>query len=135
MIVELHKAVRATVLSQAFVQQMVTAVKRMVPFPKSWQTISVVVVGDVAMRRLNQRYRQQNYIPDVLSFPYGADGGEIVLCYAQAKRQANQKQVELRRELAWLLIHGLLHVLGYDHETAADANIMRPLEQKILTYV
>ena len=95
--------------------------------------ISVVVVGDVRMKRLNQQYRQQPKITDVLSFPYGGTTGEVVICYPQAKRQANAKQQPLKNELAWLLIHGILHVLGYDHETAKDAQVMRPLEQQLLT--
>ena len=97
--------------------------------------MSVVVVGDAEMKGLNQRYRQQASVTDVLSFPYGHDGGEIVLCYSQAKRQAKLKQDSLRREVSWLLIHGLLHLLGYDHERTRDAQVMRPLEQKILAYV
>ncbi len=135
MILELHRAVAAPLLTEAFIQRVVKAVQRCVALPKHWKTISVAVVGDHAMRRLNNRYRQQSYIPDVLSFPYGSDGGEIVLCYPQAVRQAKQKQVTIRGELAWLIVHGCLHIMGYDHESEADAKIMRPLEQQILRYV
>ncbi len=122
-------------LTNPLVQRVWRAVQRQVTVPRRWQQVSVVVVGDTAMRRLNQRYRQVNAVTDVLSFPYGADGGEVVICYPQAKRQAVSKQVALRSELAWLLTHGLLHILGYDHERAKDANVMRPLEQRILQYV
>lgn len=135
MMIELHKDVQAPLVTATFVGKVIRAVQRTVALPNQWQTVSVVVVGDVAMRKLNRRYRQQSYIPDVLSFPYGADGGEVVLCYPQAKRQASQKQVALRSELAWLLTHGVLHIMGYDHETAVDAKVMRPLEQRILQYV
>jgi probable rRNA maturation factor len=135
MMLELQRSVSAPILTQPFVQHVVKAVQRSVRFPKQWKTLSVAAVGDQAMRRLNTRYRQQTYVPDVLSFPYGQDGGEVVICYPQAVRQAKQKQVSLKLELAWLLVHGCLHVLGYDHETEADAKIMRPLEQKILRYV
>lgn len=135
MMLELQRSVHAPVLTEQFVQRVVKAVQRSVKFPKQWQTLSVAVVGDQAMRRLNTRYRQQTYVPDVLSFPYGQDGGEVVICYPQAVRQSKQKQVSLKLELAWLLVHGCLHVLGYDHETEVDAKIMRPLEQKILRYV
>lgn len=132
---EVRRLVQAPALSPAFVSKVVSAVQREVTMPSSWATLSVVVVGDQSIQQLNQQYRQQSYIPDVLSFPYGQDGGEVVICYAQAKRQAAQKQVPLKRELAWLLIHGILHVMGYDHETARDAKVMRPLEQTILNHV
>lgn len=132
---EVRKVVKAPLLTPAFTHQVLRAVQKHVTLPKTWQTLSVVVVGDATIRRLNLQYRQQSYIPDVLSFPYDDDGGEIVIGYAQAARQAAQKQVGLRRELAWLLVHGILHIAGYDHEISADAKVMRPLEQKILRYV
>lgn len=94
--------------------------------------ISIVLVGDARMMKLNAQHRKQAKVTDVLSFPYGAASGEVVICYPQAKRQAQAKQQPLKRELSWLLIHGILHVLGYDHEQAKDALVMRPLEQSIL---
>lgn len=133
--IELHKAVVAPLLTPVFVQRILQAVQRQVHLPTAWKTISVVAVGDAAMRKLNQQHRQANYIPDVLSFPYGDDGGEVVICYPQMRRQAQHKQVLQKSELAWLLVHGILHIAGYDHETTHDAQIMRPLEQKILAYV
>ncbi|MBI4407228.1 MAG: rRNA maturation RNase YbeY [Candidatus Kerfeldbacteria bacterium] len=133
--IELRKQVVAPQLTHPLVQRVWRAVQRQVTVPQRWQQVSVVVVGDTAMKRLNQRYRHSATVTDVLSFPYGADGGEVVVCYPQAKRQAASKQVSVRSELAWLLTHGLLHILGYDHELAKDANVMRPLEQRILQYV
>lgn len=84
------------------------------------------------MKQLNEQYRGVKAVTDVLSFPYDEHCGEIVICYPQAVMQAAQKQSSTAHELAWLLIHGILHLLKYDHETAADAKIMRPLERKIL---
>lgn len=86
------------------------------------------------MQQMNQRYRATAAVTDVLSFRYSATAADILICYPQAQRQAKAKQQSLRHECAWLVIHGLLHWLGYDHETAADAKIMRPLEQRILAY-
>ncbi|MFA6475062.1 MAG: rRNA maturation RNase YbeY [Patescibacteria group bacterium] len=129
---ELSKRVSAQLVTESFIKTIFSALQRYVKIPDSYDFISVDVVGDTSMQALNKTYRQQNYIPDVLSFPYGPEGGEIVLCYPQAKRQAKAKQVPLRSELAWLLIHGFLHILGYDHEQATAAKIMRPLEQRIL---
>lgn len=133
--IELRTQVAAPQLTQQLVQRVWRAVQRQVAVPPHWQELSVVAVGDVRMKRLNQRYRQVAAVTDVLSFPYGSAGGEVVLCYPQAKRQAASKQVALQYELTWLLTHGLLHILGYDHERPKDANVMRPLERRILHYV
>lgn len=134
-VIELSKHVSAPLITTQSLQRVGRALRHLITVPKSWCQVSVVVVGDAEMKQLNQQHRQQSVVTDVLSFPYGKDGGEIVLCYPQAKRQARQKQVSLRSELAWLLIHGFLHLLGFDHETAAETKQMRSLEQKILLYV
>lgn len=134
-IIELSKHVSAPLITTQSLQRVWRALRHLVTIPKSWRQVSVVVVGDAKMKQLNQQHRQQSVVTDVLSFPYGRDGGEIVLCYPQAKRQAAAKQVSLQQELDWLTVHGLLHLLGYDHERMADAQVMRPLEQAILAYV
>lgn len=133
--IELSKRVSAPPVTAAQLQHVWNILAQHVRVPAAWRTVSVAVVDDAAMRRLNKLYRQVNDVTDVLSFPYGRDGGEVVLCYPQAKRQARLKQTPLRRELNWLTVHGFLHLLGYDHERPRDAQIMRPLEQKILAYV
>lgn len=134
-VIELSKHVSGPLITTQSLQRVWRVLRHLVTIPKSWRQVSVVVVGDAEMKQLNQQHRQQAMVTDVLSFPYGKDGGEIVLCYPQAKRQAALKQVSLRRELDWLLIHGFLHLLDYDHERAVDAKVMRPLEQQILAYV
>lgn len=108
--------------------------RRFVIVPRTAR-ITITVVGDTAMQSLNQRYRGVQSVTDVLSFAYDKQAGDIVICYPQAKRQAMVKQHSLKRECAWLVVHGLLHWLGYDHERAADAKVMRPLEQRIMQYV
>ncbi|EKD78374.1 MAG: hypothetical protein ACD_41C00358G0003 [uncultured bacterium] len=133
--IELVKHVSAPRLTRSRIQHIWQVVKQRVSLPSRWRQVSVVVVGAAEMKQLNQRYRHDPTVTDVLSFPYGTDGGEIVLCYPQAKRQSAAKQVSLTSELDWLLVHGFLHVLGYDHEQAKDAQVMRPLEQAILAYV
>ncbi len=130
-----HKA-RAPRLTQSSVQKVLRAVGKEVQLPKDF-SVSIVTVGDAEMQKLNKQYRNIDAVTDVLSFPYDDDilTGEIVLCYPQALRQAKYKQAPIDRELAWLTTHGILHVLGYDHEIAADAKIMRPLERLILQHV
>lgn len=126
--------VKAPLLTPAFVEHIFERTRQYVQYPKGF-TLSVVVVGRSAMQALNKEYRSEDSVTDVLSFPYDAASGEIVICYPQAVAQAKQKQAPVNTELAWLLIHGILHVLGYDHETAEDAKIMRPLERTILSHV
>lgn len=71
---------------------------------------------------------------DVLSFHLGEKDtlGEILICYPQAKRQAKQLGHSTRAELIFLLVHGLLHLSGFDHETPRDAKRMFPLQSRIL---
>jgi len=100
--------------------------------------VSVVVCGDARMRALNRRYRKKDRTTDVLSFPAGpaADGflGDLVISAPEARRQARRAGVPLRAAMEKLLLHGLLHLLGYDHETdrgemdALEARLRRRLE-------
>lgn len=132
--IQLSNRVKSPGFSQQFGQHVFAIARKHVTFPKSF-SLSVVAVGDSAMRKLNHKYRSVDKVTDVLSFPYDENHGEIVICYPQAVRQAINKQVPLKTELAWLLIHGILHILGYDHEKPTDAKIMRPLEKTILNHV
>jgi probable rRNA maturation factor len=94
--------------------------------------VSVVLAGDTTVRRLNRDFRGKDRITDVLSFPAGdlelPDGtrplGEIVISVPQAARQAAARLHSLSRELRLLVIHGYLHLLGYDHEVD-DGRMMR----------
>ena len=74
-------------------------------------------------RALNKTFRGKNYATDVLSFaPLEADAlGELVFCVEVLTRQARVHQLSLREELAYLYIHGFLHLLGYDHEKSKRA--------------
>jgi len=123
--------------------------------------ISLAIVGDGRMRKLNKMYRGKNRVTDVLSFenktviPYLAKAfprlkknkdiefidppdnikrlGEIIICYPQAKKQARRLSHSLEKELIILLIHGMLHLLGYDHEgNLKEAKKMNDLENIIL---
>ncbi|TSC96374.1 MAG: putative rRNA maturation factor, partial [Parcubacteria group bacterium Athens1014_10] len=67
----------------------------------------------------------------VLSFE---DVKEIIICYPQAKRQAKEKKHSIKKEIEILLIHGLLHLLGYDHQKEKDALKMERLEKRLLKF-
>jgi len=103
--------------------------------------LSVLFVGDGAMRTLNRTYRGKDRTTDVLSFPFGEGAfaslhahvlGDIVICLPAAGRQARAAGVPLREEIDRLLIHGLLHLLGCDHvRGGAEARAMRAAEQRL----
>ena len=100
----------------------------------------LLLVGDRAMTRLNQRYRGMAKSTDVLSFPMREGPftslspnllGDVVISAETADRQAAAAGRSLRDELAALLIHGILHLLGYDHQTPLQAKRMKRLERQL----
>ena len=108
--------------------------------------VGVVVTGDVAVRDLNRRYRGEDARTDVLSFSQREDAGEfvlppgeparlgdVVISLPAARRQAKQTGHSLQRETALLLVHGLLHLLGYDHAAEAEARVMESRQAALLT--
>jgi probable rRNA maturation factor len=91
--------------------------------------LSVLFVGDRAMRTLNRRYRGKDKTTDVLSFSLREGAfphvqpdvlGDIVIAVPTAARQAAEREHSLGSEIEFLLVHGLLHLLGYDHERGND---------------
>lgn len=109
--------------------------------------IDVSLVDDEEIHQINRDYRKVDRVTDVISFAFNDDDnpadiilnpevprmlGEILICLPQAKRQAEQIGNSLQRELSFLFVHGLLHLLGYDHMKPEDEAIMFPLQDKIL---
>jgi probable rRNA maturation factor len=93
------------------------------------------------MKLLNSRYRGTDKVTDVLSFPLTGDGiysdsailGDIVICIPQALSQSKKYNITFYNELLRLLIHGLMHLLGYDHEASAyQRRKMKKKEREIL---
>jgi probable rRNA maturation factor len=107
--------------------------------PKAPWTVDVSMVGPTVMKRLNQHYRGKDYVTDVLSFgaplKFRAQGylGELVICGSVLKRQARERKHKPELELEILLVHGVLHLLGFDHELGARAAlVMTKWESKLL---
>lgn len=97
--------------------------------------ISLLMTNDEVIREYNNQYRGKDKPTDVLSFPMEEDNilGDIAISYDTAKRQAEENEINIDRETAFLFIHGLLHLLGYDHETSEeDEKEMFELQEKIL---
>ncbi|MCB0386930.1 MAG: rRNA maturation RNase YbeY [Bdellovibrionales bacterium] len=78
----------------------------------------VVFVDEAQARSLNRQYRKKDYATDVLSFESQEPEsfGELVLCLDVVRRQARDHRLSVKEELSYLLLHGLLHLLGFDHE-------------------
>lgn len=102
--------------------------------------ISLLICGDSQIKELNKEYREKDYATDVLSFPmadnpYDEGGmlGDIVISLDTAKKQAQEADIALEREISFLFIHGLLHLMGFDHELGeAEEEEMFSLQEEIL---
>ena len=125
--------------------------------------VSVVFAGDEVVRELNREHRGLDETTDVLAFSFAHEGeyygdeaerlpvdempgftlppgqmeplGEVIVSYPQAVRQADAAGRTVRQELAALLAHGVLHLLGYDHMEPGDEAVMKALEGRILSDV
>lgn len=104
--------------------------------------VAVIIVDDKRIKQLNSRYRGKHSVTDVLSFAWQEDKkvkseylGEVYLCYPQIYRQAQANGVALNDELALMLVHGLLHLAGYDHKTRVQEKLMFALQKKIVNSI
>jgi len=97
--------------------------------------ISILLTGDTEMQALNRQWRGKDAPTNVLSFPSGeGDGhlGDVVLAFETVEREAKQQNIAIADHAAHLVVHGLLHLLGHDHEMEEDAVKMEALETDIL---
>ena len=80
--------------------------------------LTVVFLDPAPAKKLNHQFRKKKYATDVLSFSSDLPGelGELVMCPQVLQRQAKEHGLSLKAELSYMLIHGVLHLLGYDHE-------------------
>jgi probable rRNA maturation factor len=86
-------------------------------------------------RSLNAQYRGKDYATNVLTFPYAREpvlAGDLVLCLPVVLREAAEQGKPAAAHFAHLVVHGMLHLQGYDHETGAEARIMEQMERDIL---
>ena len=104
--------------------------------------VDVVVINDAEMKRLNMVYRGKNKTTDVLSFAFSEDKkiksdylGQIFISYPQIKKQAKEYKVKEKEEFIRMLTHGLLHLIGYDHDTIKEEKKMFFLQEKIIKKV
>jgi probable rRNA maturation factor len=98
--------------------------------------LSIVLTGDAQVRRLNRQYRGQDKPTNVLSFAAGAEAdpllGDVVIAFGVTRREAANENKALAAHLTHLVIHGVLHLLGYDHIRDKDAHVMERRESAIM---
>jgi probable rRNA maturation factor len=101
--------------------------------PWKGKSLGIVLVDEVEMASLNKQFRKKDGPTDVLSFEGSADSlGELVLCRELIFKQAEENEIHESEELSYLILHGVLHLLGYDHEApASDAEKMFAIQDKI----
>lgn len=81
--------------------------------------LAIIFLNPATAKETNQEYRGKNYATDILSFEGDQDSlGELVICPQVLKAQAKEHGHSFRAELGYMLIHGVLHLLGYDHEAS-----------------
>jgi rRNA maturation RNase YbeY len=96
------------------------------------ETLSIVFVGTARMRSLNRKYLKHDYVTDVLTFDLGEGSGEIIICPQVARTNAKAHQTSTENEIILYVIHGILHLAGYDDHSPKDILEMRRMENELL---
>lgn len=96
--------------------------------------IAIQLADDAAVQALNAQFRGKNKPTNVLSFPDGEEGrlGDIILAYETIAREAEAQGKQFADHVSHLVVHGVLHLMGYDHETDTDATAMEHKEVIVL---
>lgn len=126
--------------STATVERAIAQSAQLVPRPAGPGELAVVLADDTTVRALNRRWRDIDAPTNVLSFPASRPGGgrspallgDIVIAFETTAREAAAENKPFTHHLAHLVVHGFLHLLGYDHQSDAAADAMEGLERRIL---
>ena len=133
-------------LNQKYLNKITETTLEVAGFKKPVE-ISLVITGEKKIKSLNKKYRGIDKITDVLSFGNNTAKnkvvkfvnppdeivclGEIFICYSQTVKQAKQKKHSVKKETTILLIHGILHLLGYEHKEDYEKSEMKILEERV----
>ena len=137
-----RQATKSRVVSTEEVRSAAEAMLRSLKLPRA--ELSVLLCDDATIHALNRDYRKKNKPTDVLAFAMreGDDGhlagdllGDVIISLETATRQARERSVVTRDEVMMLLAHGLLHLLGWDHQTDADDLRMRAETDRMLAVI
>ncbi len=133
---------KSRVVSSAEVRFAAEAMLRALKLPQA--ELSVLLCDDATIHALNRNYRKKNKPTDVLAFAMreGPDGhlagdllGDVIISLETATRQARERSVATRDEVMMLLAHGLLHLLGWDHQTDAEDKRMRAETERMMVVI
>jgi len=118
---------------------------------KNEPEVGVTITDDDGILELNREYREKDSVTDVLSFPQfeGHDDlledlqddemstlvGDVVICYDQAERQAEEYGTGITREVLYLFVHSMMHLFGYDHMEEGEKAVMRAREEEVLSAI
>lgn len=133
-------SVKNKILKETEIQKIVSDVLSQ---QKRKGNISVHIVGDKKIRDINKIYRDKDKVTDVISFAIEEgenifdfidekDLGDIFICANQIRRQAKENNISEKEEMIRMLVHGILHILGYDHLQEVDAKKMFALQEKFV---
>jgi len=126
------------------VAEVVAAATELAPRFRTPATACIAFTGDAAVRALNAQYRGQDKATNVLSFPapppprgHRSDGepmflGDVALAAETVAAEAREQAIPFTHHVRHLVVHGVLHLLGHDHETDSEAEIMEALETRLL---
>lgn len=119
---------RKVKLNETELEQFLSLIKKALVKDKDF---CVVLVSDKKIKELNRKFRNKNYPTDVLSFSYDDPNflGEVVISLETAQKQAKENGLSFETEVKQLVLHGVLHLCGYDHET--DNGEMDQIELKL----
>lgn len=136
MILEFNNQSQEKVAQNLF-EDLLTRLPQVIPgIPET--TVELLLTGDAEIHKLNKQFRGKDKATDVLSFSDRESGmpsnnlGQIVISVDHAKAQAKELNQSLEEELRFLFTHGLLHILGYDHEEPEDEKLMLEKAYKLL---
>ena len=94
-------------------------------------SLSIVFVGTRRMRAINKKYLNHDYATDVLTFDFGRNSGEIIICPQVACVQARAHQTSAGSEIILYVVHGFLHLAGFDDHKPQDILKMRRMEKEL----
>ncbi len=128
-------------IETSFIRDVVMSALRIEGYPRP-PDVSIALVDDAYIRVLNREYRGVDQPTDVLAFPMEGDRargepalGDIVISLERARDQARQFKHRIRREVALLAVHGVLHLLGYEDDTEAGASAMWSRQKRLLEQI
>ena len=145
MIIKVLNNSKQRVVSESFIKKWMKKVsrelkKRKIKLHLINCNINIVFVVEKEMKRLNKYFRGENKVTDVLSFPSYSEEfpftqdllGELLICPQYVSQKSKKRKVSVREETSYLLLHGFLHLLGYDHENSLrEAQKMYQLQDQI----